>query len=191
LWNVGFALREERMRGTLESNWLSPSWRFSLLLGNSAVQMVAMLIFIGVSLIEFSILYGVRFNGDPILVTLMFLVSIPSIYGLGFAFASVVIIAREANAFVFLVRGLVMIFCGITYPIAVLPGWMQNVAMFLPQTYIIYGFRQAMLNAADFQTLLPVYGILLMFGAFWLAVGFALFRRMERRARQTGALGQY
>jgi len=191
LWNVGFALREERMRGTLESNWLSPSWRFSLLLGNSAVQMVTMLIFIAVSLIEFSVLYGVRFNGDPILVTLLFLVSIPSIYGLGFAFASVVIIAREANAFVFLVRGLVMIFCGITYPIAVLPGWMQGVAQFLPQTYIIYGFREAMLNAADFQTLLPVYEILLMFGAFWLVVGFALFRRMERRARRTGALGQY
>jgi ABC-2 type transport system permease protein len=56
-------------------------------------------------------------------------VSIPSIYGLGFAFASVVIAAREANAFVFLVRGLVMIFCGITYPIAVPPpGWMQGVA---------------------------------------------------------------
>jgi ABC-2 type transport system permease protein len=191
LWNVGFALREERMRGTLESNWLTPSWRFSLLLGNSAVQMVTMLIFIAVSLIEFSVLYGVRFNGDPILVTLMFLVSIPSIYGLGFAFASVVIIAREANAFVFLVRGLVMIFCGITYPIAVLPGWMQGVAQLLPQTYIIYGFREAMLNAADFQTLLPVYGTLLAFGAFWLAIGFALFRRMERRARQTGALGQY
>jgi ABC-2 type transport system permease protein len=191
LWNVGFALREEQLRGTLESNWMSPSWRFSLLLGNSAVQMVTMLIFIGVSLIEFSVLYGVRFNGDPLLVVLLFLVSIPSIYGLGFAFASIVITAREANAFVFLVRGLVMIFCGITYPIAVLPGWMQGVAQFLPQTYIIYGFREAMLNGADFQTLWPVYEILLVFGAFWLAVGFTLFRRMERRARQTGALGQY
>jgi ABC-2 type transport system permease protein len=191
LWNVGFALREEQMRGTLESNWMSPSWRFSLLLGNSAVQMVVMLIFIGVSLVEFTVFYGVRFNGDPLLVVLMFLVSIPAIYGLGFAFASVVITAREANAFVFLVRGLVMIFCGITYPIAVLPGWMQGVAQFLPQTYIIYGFREAMLNGADFQTLWPVYQILLVFGAFWLAVGFVLFRRMERRARQTGALGQY
>ena len=191
LWNVGFALREEQLRGTLESNWLSPAWRFSLLLGNSAVQMVTMLIFIAVSLIEFSLLYGVRFNGDPLLVLLLFLVSIPSIYGLGFAFASVVITAREANAFVFLVRGLVMIFCGITYPIAVLPGWMQGVAQFLPQTYIIYGFRAAMLNGADFSALLPVYEILLVFGAFWLAVGFALFRHMERRARRTGALGQY
>jgi ABC-2 type transport system permease protein len=191
LWNVGFALREEQLRGTLESSWMSPSWRFSLLLGNSVVQMIAMLIFIGVSLVEFTVFYGVRFNGDPVLVLLMFLLSIPSIYGLGFAFASVVITAREANAFVFLVRGLVMIFCGITYPIAVLPGWMQSVAQFLPQTYIIYGFREAMLNGANFQTLLPVYQTLLVFGAFWLTVGFALFRRMERRARQTGALGQY
>ena len=191
LWNVGFALREEQMRGTLESNWLSPSWRFSLLMGNSVVQMVTMLIFIGVSLIEFTILYGVRFNGNPVVVALMFLVSIPSIYGLGIAFASVVITAREANAFVFLVRGLVMIFCGITYPIAVLPGWMQSVAQFLPQTYIIYGFRAAMLIGSDFQTLWPVNQILLVFGAFWLALGFALFRYMERRARRTGALGQY
>ncbi len=191
LWNVGFSLREEQLRGTLESNWLSPSWRFSLLLGNSVVQMITMLIFISVSLVEFTVFYGVRFNGDPLLVALMFLLSIPSIYGLGFAFASIVITAREANAFVFLVRGLVMIFCGITYPIAVLPGWMQGVAQLLPQTYIIYGFRAAMLNGADFQTLLPVYQILLVFGVFWLALGFALFRHMERRARRTGALGQY
>src|SRR5512143_3186289 len=183
LWNVGFSLREEQLRGTLESNWLSPSWRFSLPLGNSVVQMVVMLIFIGVSLFEFTVFYGVRFNGDPLLVLLLFLLSIPSIYGLGFAFASVVITAREANAFVFLVRGLVMIFCGITYPIAVLPGWMQGVAQLLPQTYIIYGFRQAMLNGANFETLWPVYQVLLMFGVFWLAMGFALFRRMERRAR--------
>lgn len=191
LWNVGFSLREEQLRGTLESSWMSPSWRFSLLLGNSAVQLVTMLIFISVSLIEFGVFFGVHFNGDPFLVALMFLASIPSIYGLGFAFASVVIAAREANAFVFLVRGIVMIFCGITFPITVLPGWMQSVSQFLPQTYIIYGFRAAMLSGADFQTLWPVYQILLVFGIFWLAVGFALFRRMERRARQTGALGQY
>ncbi len=29
LWDIGFALRNEQMRGTLESNWLSPTWRFS------------------------------------------------------------------------------------------------------------------------------------------------------------------
>ena len=68
---------------------------------------------------------------------------------------------------------------------------MQGVAQLLPQTYIIYGFREAMLHGANVEALWPVYQILLVFGAFWLAAGFALFRRMERRARQTGALGQY
>ena len=28
LWGVGFTLREDQLRGTLESNWLSPTWRF-------------------------------------------------------------------------------------------------------------------------------------------------------------------
>ena len=191
LWNVGFALREEQLRGTLESNWLSPSWRFSFLLGNSAVQMLTMLIFISIALVEFGLLYGVRFNGNPALVALMFLAAIPSIYGLGFAFASLVITAKEANAFVFLVRGIVMIFCGITFPIAVLPQWMQGVAAWLPQTYIINGFRQAMLNGADFATLWPTLRVLILFGIFWLTLGYLLFKYMERRARRIGAIGQY
>lgn len=191
LWNVGFALREEQLRGTLESNWLSPSWRFSFLLGNSAVQMLTMLIFISIALVEFGLLYGVRFNGNPALVALMFLAAIPPIYGLGFAFASLVITTKEANAFVFLVRGIVMIFCGITFPIAVLPQWMQGVAAWLPQTYIINGFRQAMLNGADFATLWPTLRVLILFGIFWLTLGYLLFKYMERRARRIGAIGQY
>jgi ABC-2 type transport system permease protein len=191
LWNVGFALREEQLRGTLESNWLSPTWRFSFLLGSSMTQMFTMLIFMAISAAEFSLIYGVHFHGNPLLILLMLAASIPSIYGLGFAFASLVITAREANAFVFLVRGLVMIFCGITYPISVLPGWMQSVARWIPPTYIINGMRQAALNGAQLSALMPDIKALLAFGVFWLAAGYLLFNWMERRARQTGAIGQY
>ncbi len=191
LWNVGFALREEQLRGTLESNWLSPTWRFSFLLGSSMTQMISMAIFMAVSAAEFSFLYGVHFHGNPFLILLILAASIPSIYGLGFAFASLVITAREANSFVFLVRGLVMVFCGITYPISVLPGWMQDIARWIPPTYIIDGMRQAALNGAQFSALLPDIKALLGFGLFWLAAGYLLFNWMEHRARQTGAIGQY
>jgi ABC-2 type transport system permease protein len=126
LWNIGFALRMEQWRGTLESNWLSPTWRFSFLLGNTGSQMVTMFFFLVVSAVEFGLFFGVRLHGNGWLVLLMFLAAIPSIYGLGFVFASLVIAAKEANAFVYLVRGFVMIFCGITYPLSVLPGWMQK-----------------------------------------------------------------
>ncbi len=191
LWNVGFALRQEQLRGTLESNWLSPTWRFSFLLGSTLTQLISMAIFMAVAALEFTLLLGVHFNGNPLLILLMMLAAIPSIYGLGFAFASLVITAKEANAFVFLVRGVVMIFCGITFPISVLPGWMQAISQWLPPTYIINGVRDAALKGADFQALLPNLIPLLVFGVVWLGIGYGLFNFMERRARRTGAIGQY
>lgn len=191
LWNVGFALRNEQWRGTLESNWMTPSWRFAYLLGSSFPQLASMILFLAVTAIEAVIFYGVRLNGNPALVLLMFLVCIPAIYGMGFVFASIVITAKEANAFVFLVRGLVMIFCGITFPISLLPGWMQGVAVWLPQTYMIRGIRAAALANASWQQLAPDFAKLIYFGVFWLAAGYLFFQWMERRSRQTGAIGQY
>jgi hypothetical protein len=41
------------------------------------------------------------------------------------------------------------------------------------------------------QALLPGLRTLLLFGAAWLVAGYLLFNWMERRARQTGAIGQY
>ena len=191
LWDVGFALRNEQMRGTLESNWLSPTWRFSYLLGHTGPQLVTMTMFILITAIEFGLFFGVRLNGSAWMALLVMLASIPAVYGLGFAFASIVITAKEAHTFVFLVRGLVMIFCGITFPVSLLPGWMQTIAEWLPQTYMIHGMRAAAFANAGFAALWPDLRALLLFGAFWLTLGYLLFRWMERRARRTGAIGQY
>jgi ABC-2 type transport system permease protein len=191
LWDVGFSLRNEQMRGTLESNWLSPTWRFSYLLGHTGPQIVSMLMFIGITALEFGLIFGVKLNGSVWMILLVMLAAVPSIYGLGFAFASLVITVKEANAFVFLIRGLVMIFCGITFPISLLPGWMQSFAMWLPPTYLIHGMRAAAFSNAGMTELLPDLIPLLVFGVVWLVVGYFSFLWMERRARRTGAIGQY
>jgi ABC-2 type transport system permease protein len=150
-----------------------------------------MLLFIGITALEFGLLFGVQLNGSPWMILLMMLAAIPAIYGLGFAFASLVITVKEANAFVFLLRGLVMIFCGITFPVTLLPGWMQSIAEWLPQTYLIHGMRAAAFSNAGIAELLPDLMPLLSFGAFWLGTGYFTFLWMERRARRTGAIGQY
>jgi ABC-2 type transport system permease protein len=191
LWNVGFQLRNEQFRGTLETNWMTPTWRFSFLLGPSLMQLATMLIFLVISAFEYGLLFGVRLNGSLPLIGLVVLASIPSIYGLGMAFASLVIAVKEAQNFVFLVRGLVMIFCGVTFPVALLPGWMQTAAAFLPQTYMMRAFRQAALANASLTDLAPDLWALLGFGALLLAAGYLLFQRMERRSRRTGAIGSY
>src|SRR5512133_1752061 len=191
LWNVGGSLRSEQMRGTLESNWLSPTWRFSYLLGASVPQFVSMLMLMGVATLEYIFLFQVKFEGSLWLSLLVVLAAIPSVYGLGFAFASLVITLKESNAFVFLVRGVVMIFCGITFPISILPDWMRPISKWLPQTYIIHGMRTAALTNEGINGIAFDLQMLMIFGVIWLAIGYLLFNRMERRARKTGAIGQY
>jgi len=191
LWSVGGSLRNEQMRGTLESNWLSPTWRFSYLLGSSVPQFISMLMLMAIATLEYIFLFNVKFEGSLWLSLLVVLVAIPSVYGLGFAFASLVITMKESNAFVFLVRGIVMVFCGITYPIAMLPDWMQSVSKWLPQTYIIHGMRTAALTNEGISGIAFDLQMLMVFGIIWLIIGYLLFNRMERRARKTGAIGQY
>ena len=191
LWSVGYTLREEQRRGTLESNWMTPAWRFSYLLGSSLGHLFEFSIFLLVAALEFTLFFGVRLNGSLFLVFLTLLACVPSIYGLGIVFASLVIAAKEASAFVFLVRGFVMIFCGITFPVALLPEWMQSVARWLPQTYMIHAVRGAALGGADFQALWPDIRALIFFGAFWLTAGYLSFNWMDARARRKGTLGTY
>jgi ABC-2 type transport system permease protein len=192
LWDVGMYLRNEQMHGTLESNWLCPTWRVSLMLGGALTKLLISLLFLTISLLEFRLIFGVRLaGGDVGLAVLVLLLVIPTIHGIGIAFASLVLGFKEANAMVFLVRGVFMIFCGITYPIAVLPAWMQGVAAALPLTYAIRDIRAVILANATLADIQSDLMALAIFAVVMPALGYALFYLTERRARRAGDLGQY
>jgi ABC-2 type transport system permease protein len=192
LWDVGMYLRGEQMRGTLESNWLCPTWRVSLMLGGALTKLATSLVFMAISLVQFRLIFGVRLlSGNVGLALLVLLLTIPIVHGVGIAFASLVLRFKEANAMVFLVRGVFMIFCGITFPVAVLPGWMQNVAAALPLTYAIRDIRAALLANATLADLLPDLQVLAAFAVALPILGYTIFALTERRARRTGDLGQY
>ena len=192
LWDVGFQLRNEQMRGTLESNWLCPTWRFSILLGPSLTKLGTSMLFLVLTVIEYQLIFGVGLiQGNLALILLLMLLTIPSIYGIGIAFGSLVIRFKEANTMVFLVRGIFMIFTGTSYPLAVLPAWMKTVAAYLPLTYTIRGIRQVSLAGATFSDILPDLQMLALFALVIPLAGYFIFQFTERRARRTGSLGQY
>lgn len=192
LWDVGLHLRTEQMRGTLESNWMCPVWRPAIMLGSSLTKIGTSLFFLAIMVIECRLVLGVYvLRGNIALILLILLLVMPTIYGIGLAFASLVIRFKEANTMVFLVRGIFMIFCGMTYPVAVLPAWMQRVSSYLPLTYAIEGIRRVALSGATASDIRPE---LLKLAAFALAMpiaGYLIFHYVERRARRTGTLGQY
>ncbi len=156
LWDTGMRLRNEQMRGTLESNWLCPVWRGALLIGSTLTKLVTSLVLLVVSALELWLIYGVQLSSsNPASLALLFLLVVPIIYGIGLAFASLVLRFKEANAMVFLVRGIFTIFCGVTFPVEVLPGWMHSVAAWVPLTYAIRDIRAVVLTDATFAELLP------------------------------------
>jgi ABC-2 type transport system permease protein len=192
LWSVGFSLREEQLRGTLESNWLCPVWRVSILLGGALTRLATALVFIAIAVAEFWLFFGISLvRGHPWLMLLVLVVTIPSIYGFGIAFGSLVLRFREANALVFIVRGIFMVFCGTTYPTEILPGWMQTVSAWLPLTYTIHAMR--LLGAPEIVSsdVLPDLTRLVLFAVVLPVIGVVSFRATERRSRQTGSLGQF
>lgn len=192
LWDVGFQLRNEQMRGTLESNWLCPVWRFSIMIGPSLTKMLTSLTFIAIAVLEFRLFFGTWvIGGNVALIGLIMLLTLPSVYGIGIAFGSLVMRFQEAHTMVFLVRGIFMIFTGVSYPLAVMPQWMQTVSGWLPLTYSVHAIREVTLNGATFVDIRPDLTMLLFFGIGLSAFGYFIFRFTERRARKTGALGKY
>lgn len=127
LWTFGGSLRNEQLRGTLESNWLAPVDKTFLLIGAALADAAQMMLFMCIAWVEFYLIYGVWWLGSPWHLGLVILASVPSVYGLGFVFAALVLWAKQIGVAVNLVRGTMLIFCGITYPIAVMPGWMVRV----------------------------------------------------------------
>lgn len=192
LWDVGFQLRNEQMRGTLESNWLCPIWRFSILLGPSIVKLLTSFSVIIIATLEYRLFLGRWIIGGNVgLILLIMLLTLPAVYGIGVIFGSLVIRIQEAHNMVFLVRGIFMIFIGVSYPLSVMPLWMQTVSAWLPLTYTVRAIRAVSLQGATFADIRTDLVILALFAVGLSLLGYFTFRFTERRARRTGALGRY
>jgi len=145
-----------------------------------------------ISVLEFQFIFGIPLaKGNAPLALLVLLLVIPSVYGIGIAFGSLVVRFKEPQALVFFVRGVFMIFCGMTYPVSVLPTWMQQVAAFLPLTYAIRDIRAAILNNATIGDLASDLRSLLLFAIALPILGYLAFCLTERLARRAGTLGNY
>ncbi len=191
LWSFGTSLRTEQIRGTLESNWLCPVPKITILLGHSLREIFSTVIFLIITAIELKLIYNFKFIGSPLLSFLIIIISIPSIYGIGFIFASLVMWQKETNSTVFLVRGIMSIFCGITYPLTVLPNWMGNISKVIPLTHSISALRSVISTGATLVDIKNQIYYLIFSGIILMALGFLAFNFTQRKVKESGSLGHF
>ena len=189
--DVGVVLRDEQMKGTLEQNFLAPVNRFTLLVGMSLTDVV----------ITTAIFFAVA--GATIAVTMpsasltllpafaALLVGLIPLFGIGFLFAGLVVKFKEPYVFTQMVNLLFATLTGTYYPVALLPYWVQFFSDALPQTHVIDSMRRIVLAN---QTLVDLYGnvfILLALAVAYPSLGYAFFKRLEKKASVTGELSKY
>ncbi len=190
LWQVGATLRKEQRLGTLESNWTTPASRLAIMFGSGFTNMISSLLTVVVSMTFCRVAWNIDLTFSPFL-GLIFLLSTAAIYGLGLIFASLVLLVKELNSAVNFVRGMFMVFCGITYPISVMPRWMQPVANALPLTYSIRLIREVGLTGAGYKDVSDAFWILFAFAVSLFIAGYILFVLMDGNVAREGTLGQY
>jgi len=192
LWGPGTALRTEQVRGSLEAVFMTPVSRLVILFGPAVSQVVwALWMFAivgGTITLVFGVPVGIASAGRALVVIA---VAVPALYGLGALFAAVVLRFGEVSALVQGVRGLFTVFCGMSFPIIVLPEWGRAVALALPPTYLIADLRRVLLNGDALGAVVPDLAVLLALGLALCALAIVAFRRTERHARRGGTLAQY
>lgn len=192
LWGPGTALRNQQVQGQLEALFLSPASRMAVLFGpvGSALVVAAwMFAVIGVALrLGFGVEIGLV---DALRAVAVVVVGAPAMYGLGALFSVAVLVFREVNGLVQLLRGLFTCLCGMTYPVVMLPGWARSIALSLPPTYIIGDVRRALLTGTDLVQMGPDLLFLAGAGAVLCVLAAWALRAAERSAHHGGGLNQY
>jgi ABC-2 type transport system permease protein len=84
--------------------------------------------------------------GNPLGVAVLVTLGITTFAALGLIVASITNTMQETQLINNLLWWAFMLLSGATLPLPVLPGWLQNVALFLPATYLVAGFQRVMVG---------------------------------------------
>jgi ABC-2 type transport system permease protein len=151
-------------------------------IATSAVGLIVMLVMASLIFDLSYFAYGVALF--PFLLTLF-------MSGIALGILGVSLVLRFGPAsewFLWPLPALISPFCGVFYPLSVMPQWMQGVAKILPPSYVFEGLRTiASGQSASTGTL--VTGVAL--AAFYIVLSCMVFTLVYRRAVKTGLIARY
>ena len=180
----------ERWEGTIEYTLMAPIRRLTHMAGQTLFAVVYSLFFtaviLGVTVLIFDLdLSGANLWGG----TLMLLSGCLSFVGISIMASTLPLLFPERGAqMTHIVIALLLLVSGVYYPVEVLPGFLQRVAIFSPATYVLDGVRLAILEGTGTLALWPYIWPDLAMGILLIPAGLWVFKQAEKYAKRTGKL---
>jgi ABC-2 type transport system permease protein len=191
LYGTIATVANERQFGTLPMLLASPANRLVTFLSRAIVNvldgMVTVLVGLGLTVIVFGL--DLHRANLWLLALCVLLISLTTA-GLGLLFGSLGLIMRDAITIANVVYYLLLVLCGINFPISRLPGLVQVISYGLPLTRGVQAARQVAAGASITQVGGLLLGELLV-GVLYALCGYALFRWLEGHARRGGLQDAY
>jgi len=180
----------ERWEGTIEYTFMAPISRITHMFGICTFAIIHGFLMTAVQLFVMSLFFHMDLshaNWGAVLV--LMLVGSVSLIGLGTVSAVLPMLFTERGAqMAYIIRAVLLLISGVYYPITVLPGWMQTLAIFSPVTYLLDGLRQAIQEGKGLVVLWPDTWPLVISGVLLVPFGLYVFSLAERYAKRTGRL---
>ncbi len=147
LWGTGASLQEERFNGTIESLFLTPANRMTMLLASGFSSLVeGSLWIVGVFLLSWGI-FGVQpAIADWAAVVIAIVSTMIALVAVGVFFASFFVLTRAADQFATSLQAPIRYASGVAFPVAALPAIFQLFAYILPVTYGIDALRRTVVQ---------------------------------------------
>lgn len=194
MFGGGHAIRGEQEHGTAELVFVTPANKVAWLLGKMLGNIMFSFIGFFLILLPGIFLFGFHFQGSPNIPLAIFsvLLTMIAMTAFGLVFAGVCFLAKREEELTQVLWPMMTFFCGLAFPVEILPQWGQIIAWVIPLTYGVDATRKALLlGGVSEVSLLGHLGILCLTIVILLPIGAALFMKLEKSAKKSGALGTY
>lgn len=187
LWGmVSVALNERRNR-TLPTIIASSTPSVQTFYARGVAQVFDGLVTVAVGFTIGALFFGLDFSRLPWGLFILALLTVAyAVSGFGLLTAATILIGTDANLIANLAFNLLLLFCGVNFPVESLPGGLQALARILPLTNGLEAIRQLF----DGQTanVVALLGREFVLGTIYAASSYFVFALAERIARARGTL---
>ncbi|MBI4344032.1 MAG: ABC transporter permease [Euryarchaeota archaeon] len=196
-FGISYVIMEDREHyKVLKYLYISPANIYVYLMGRGVSKFVITTVAVAITLA-----FGVLFLGvhialgtiNPLFLAASFVLGLTGLIAFGTIMAGISLLVARHNFYIGeSLAGIFYLFCGVVFPISVLPWWGEALGKVIPITYWLEATRRSLLGFGD-PTLaqltdMEVFGILAFSTLLLLALSVVLFRAYNHVARARGVI---
>ena len=191
-WNTVFSVinitGHDKWDGTLPLVLATPANRLPLFIGRAMIHVLDGLISAAISFFFAAVLFGVNFaQTNPLALIVAVILTAFTMAGFGLLIGGFCFFFRNPMVFANIFTFILLIFCGVNFPVQNLPAAIQPVSYVFPLTYGLTAARNA-ISGSDLIQIAPTLAQQLAVGLAAMLIGYLLFRSFENNARRTGKM---